>query len=449
MFNSVYYGDIMRSNDAGGNFASFYDSRVTALSDGNPLGAGLGDFYTNLRLSENWNNTNSKDSITWVNNTMDTLVFGETINYVGKVPVISQSYTVTQAQVLPGDSLRLQDKVTSLFVAGFSGGQGVWVTRDALNFIDAPEWWKVISTLGSSTTTSLGWSSDGDNLFVGTSDGRVIRVSGFDDVYTLDEGDSEIGTNFQLVQTTIFSGSGTITGIAPDPNDPDRLMITIGNYGGSGKVRLTTNAAAPSVSWQNIWTSSSVAADLTGMPVYDGIIHTEDPNIMVVGTEMGMFATTDGGNSWTAENNGIPPVPVFGVRQQTWNWQNNPYGPNFVVNPNVIYAGSHGRGIFRTETLLGVTPPSSGSVGRNNDLIVYPNPVVNSTTLTFSLESRSEVVINVYDLNGRMVSTQPRRVLPAGEQRVQLDLTQVRNGTYIVEVLNNGTRRTGRMVVAR
>ena len=64
------------------------DPRMLALASNTVFGAGLGDFYTNVRLYENWNDTGSQDSIVWVNNTEDTLFFGETTEYRGRVPVV-------------------------------------------------------------------------------------------------------------------------------------------------------------------------------------------------------------------------------------------------------------------------------------------------------------------------------------------------------------------------
>ena len=448
MFTTLYYGSIFRTSDGGINFADFLDPRMLALASNTVFGAGLGDFYTNVRLYENWNDTGSQDSIAWVNNTEDTLFFGETIEYRGRVPVVVQSATITQSMVLPGDTLMLQDRVQSLFAAGFGGNQGVWVTRDALNFNDTPEWWKVIDNLGGGTTTCLEWSSDGDALFVGTSDGRVLRVAGFNDAYTLDAADAEQGMNVVLTTATILNTGNTVTGMGPDPSDPNRLLVTLGNYGGGGKVRLTENAMDPSPSFQIVW---SVPNELLGMPVYDGIIHAGNGDIFVVGTEMGIFSSDDAGQTWSVENNGIPAVPVFAVRQQTWNWQNNPYGPTYVQNPYVIYAASHGRGFFRTETLLGVDPgtPIAGNDDVLDALTFFPNPVVNMGTLVFELKDRAEVTVTLYDLNGRQVQALPRRVLPSGEQRLDIPVNGLANGTYLVEVRTETARRMARFVVSR
>ncbi|MCB0783454.1 MAG: T9SS type A sorting domain-containing protein [Flavobacteriales bacterium] len=448
MFTTLYFGAVFRTSDGGINFADMLSPRMLTLSSGGNLGAGLGDFYTNIRLYENWNDLGSEDSVEWVNNGTDTLFFGDQIIYRGNVPVIEQQYTVTQSMVLPGDTLMLQDRVQSLFAIGFGANQGVWVTRDALNIAEAAEWWKVIDNLGGGTTTCLEWSADGNTLFVGTSDGRVVRVTGFNEAYTLDEADVELGNAVVLQQSTILNANNTVTGLAPDPSDPARLMVTFGNYGGGSKVRITDNALAANPSFSIIW---NVPTDLLGMPVYDGIIHADNGDILVIGTEMGIFSSDDAGQTWTVENDGLAPVPVFAVRQQTWNWQNNPYGPTYVRNPYVIYAATHGRGFFRTETLLGVDPgtPIAGSEDVLDALTFFPNPVVNTGTLVFELKERADVTVTLYDLNGRLVEALPRRVLPSGEQRLDIPVNGLANGTYLVEVRTATVRRMARFVVSR
>ncbi|MBK7083601.1 MAG: hypothetical protein IPH53_02610 [Flavobacteriales bacterium] len=139
MFSTVYTGALARSADGGQNFGDFYDACILALGNPGAIdGTGLGDFYTNIRLYENWDDDNSQDSVIWVNNTLDTLVFGQMIDYRGIMPQVVQYHTLTQAQVLPGDTLLLQDRVQTLFAVGFDGGEGIWVTRDACQFVSVP-----------------------------------------------------------------------------------------------------------------------------------------------------------------------------------------------------------------------------------------------------------------------------------------------------------------------
>ncbi|MCB0794467.1 MAG: T9SS type A sorting domain-containing protein [Flavobacteriales bacterium] len=448
MFTTLYFGGLFRTADGGSNFSDFYDSRVTALGAPGDLQNGLGDFYTDIALYENWNDTGSQDSLTWINNTGDTLFFGETVYYVGRMPQVSQSFTVTQAFIAPEDSVRVQDKVQTLLAVGFAGGEGVWVTRDACQFIDGVQWMKVANNAMGNVNV-LEWSADGDHLFWGTSDGNVYRLSGFNNVYSFDQGDVLLGTDYSLDgPTPIMTGGSVITGLSSDPSDPSRLLVSTGGYGGSNKVRLITNATTtPAVG--NLW---NVPLELTGMPVYDCLIHATNNDIMFVGTEWGVMGTDDGGASWTFQTNGMPRVPVFALRQQTWTWDSNPYGPDYVTNPYVIYAGTHGRGAFKTETFLSL-PPSPSSTGSNEEsglaVSVFPNPVAMDATVAFSLDGRNDVSITIYDMKGSVVRNERPTSYGPGEHRVTMNVADLLNGTYMVEVRAEGKRSVGRFVVSR
>ena len=446
MFATVYNGALGRSQDNGQNFSGFYDQRLIDLFEAND--GDLGDFYTNIALFENFNDQNSPYT-TPVHYVLDgDLAPGAsvTITYHGGALHVPQYYTYTNTggTTMPDSTvldLVLPDRVTSLLAVGFSGSAGIWVTRSALNFNDSAQWWKVENAVGN--VNCLAWSNDGNHLFYG--DGNVIhRVSGFNDAYDFDHADVS-GASFALT-TAATSLGAVVTGIAPDkdPFDGNRLMVTLGQYGGTGKVRLSTNATT-AMTFSNIWNPGT---GLTGMPVFDGVIMPGNDDIMVVGTEYGVMATDDGGSTWTFENTGMARVPTFTVRQQTMTWNTNPYGPDYVTNQWVIYAGTHGRGIFRTETLLGMSPGAGSNVGLG-DLTVFPNPVDGIATLGFALNDRKDVSVNVFDMDGRLVFTRKPTSMAPGAQRLTLDASSLEVGAYVVELTAGTDRRTTRFVVQR
>ena len=82
-------------------------------------------------------------------------------------------YTLGSALSM-GDSVIVQDPVSSMFIVGFSGS--VWMTRGALDFMDTPEWYKLATIVGTSTALEI--SDDGNYAWVGTNNGRVYRISG-------------------------------------------------------------------------------------------------------------------------------------------------------------------------------------------------------------------------------------------------------------------------------
>jgi hypothetical protein len=300
------------------------------------------------------------------------------------------------------------------------------------------QWWKVESSVGN--VNCLAWSADGNHLYYG--DGNSVgRIGNINLAYDFAHADVS-GTDF-ILNTGSHGFSALVTGIAPDPNETDRLMVTLGQYGGTGKVQVTESATS-AMTFTNVW---NPGAGLTAMPVYDGVIHADNNDVMVVGTEYGVMATDDGGATWAFENNGMARVPTFTVRQQTMTWDDNPFGPDYVENQWVIYAGTHGRGFFRTETLLGLAPGPEGAAALTG-LSVFPSPASSTATVGFSLPDRAEAVLTVYDMNGRAVQQLKQGMLAPGAHRVELDVRQLGAGTYLVALQAGTEQRIARFVVS-
>lgn len=84
----------------------------------------------------------------------------------------------------------------------------------------------------------------------------------------------------------------------------------------------------------------------------------------------------------------------------------------------------------------------SVSLGQN-----YPNPVVGRTTVPFSLESAQQVRVSVIDALGREVLVAADEAFAAGEQTVELDLTNLPSGVYIYRVATEGQTFSRKLVV--
>ena len=80
---------------------------------------------------------------------------------------------------------------------------------------------------------------------------------------------------------------------------------------------------------------------------------------------------------------------------------------------------------------------------QSNTLSVYPNPAVNETFVT--VESAGLNTISVYDIQGRMVSTESVEAM-AGEQ-VRISTEMLNAGVYFVTVSNESAVHTAKLVV--
>lgn len=64
----------------------------------------------------------------------------------------------------------------------------------------------------------------------------------------------------------------------------------------------------------------------------------------------------------------------------------------------------------------------------------YPNPFLDTTTISFDVPHRSHVKISVYDLSGRVVSTLLDRTLQSGKHRLTLESADLSSGVYLIQM---------------
>jgi hypothetical protein len=83
-------------------------------------------------------------------------------------------------------------------------------------------------------------------------------------------------------------------------------------------------------------------------------------------------------------------------------------------------------------------------------LNIYPNPATVSATVTFKIEKSGNTVLTIIDSNGRVVYRYEPGILPLGENRLELDLSGLKDGVYHCQLTNNGSISvTRKFVIAR
>ena len=83
---------------------------------------------------------------------------------------------------------------------------------------------------------------------------------------------------------------------------------------------------------------------------------------------------------------------------------------------------------------------------KTNRTDVYPNPTDGAFQLRFSQLESGRVTVHIYDHTGRIMKTLTRGSLDAGSHVLSLDLSDVREGPYIYELVTGKERLRGRIV---
>jgi hypothetical protein len=79
----------------------------------------------------------------------------------------------------------------------------------------------------------------------------------------------------------------------------------------------------------------------------------------------------------------------------------------------------------------------------------YPNPFNPTTQIRFTLPEQSQVSLVVYDMLGREVARLIDELLPAGEQTVRFDASNLANGVYIYRIQANQQERVRMMTLIK
>lgn len=341
--------------------------------------------------------------------------------------------------------IKVRDPYTTMTIAGFNGGNGIWMTRDGLNFNTTPQWIRLDNAPAGTGTKAVEFTVNvepeaGNHMFVSGWDGKLYRFDGLESIYS----QSDVPAN---MRKQIQSVGAAITGIAVDPNNPNHVVITVGGYGtvSSGKVQETFNALAETVNWTNIWNVDG----LEKMPCYDVVIDAMDPSgaTILIGTEYGVFATDNGGDDWAMANRNMASAanqvtaPVFDLKQQ---WR----GASPWINPSnqgAIYAATHGRGIFRSDLFLDVEDATAAAMDAARGLLVYPNPVTDATFTVQSQAMKGNFQLQVFDLTGRLSVDQAVQGYTGGPLTV--DASNLTNGQYVVRLVNGKFQETAKLLV--
>ena len=352
------------------------------------------------------------------------------------------------------DSVIVHDPVsTKLFVTGRVAESdkfySVFYTLDAMHATRTAEWYKIIAKTDSINPTCMTISVDGDNLFVGTADNKIARVSNLRhavDINTASVDSAEFVCTLTKIALPI--DGQIVTSIAVYPEDANKIVVTLGNYGNQNYVLYSDNALSDNPTF-----TAKQGEDLPAMPVYSAV-YTSTGHVLI-GTDHGVYRTTDitvSSPEWILESDNMGDVPVLDLKQQLIRQDDMVVStiiddvPVETVYPGtnnqgVIYAATYGRGLFRCETYRQqhFTSVLETPVAFESKVSMYPNPVRDNAKVCFELNNSAMVSYQVYDMSGRLVKTETLGNYSEGKYEVNVNMSNLSKGAYVLR-LNAGNR---------
>ena len=149
-------------------------------------------------------------------------------------------------------------------------------------------------------------SPDGGSLYVSsTNSGTLSRIDGIQaavwDTAMLSGATISDSLSIRNINSNLPSGR-SVTDIEVDYNNPNRVIVTLGNYGNSSHVYITENALDDAPTWR------SIQGALPNFPVYDAEISVSNPAHIILGTEFGVYYA----------QNGNATTPTWDVQQRQY-----------------------------------------------------------------------------------------------------------------------------------
>lgn len=313
------------------------------------------------------------------------------------------------------DSIMVKVPKQSMLLYGTH--EALYMSRNAIDFSTNVEWIK-LSTEGCQIAslplgiTAIATSKDGDHVFYGTNRGKLYRVSNVSKVLSDSDVSNATVTLIGEFYQTDLGLPTVITDIAVDPNDPEHVIATVGYYDQTTNIYKTNTG----ISASDASGFASIDGNLPQIPVYSAMIEVNS-GAYIIGTEYGLFSSTDGGVNWTQEVSGPPQGPVTMIRQETFEW---------VPNYGQIYVATHGRGMFTSDHYVTSVSEEPKAINRLN-VEVYPNPAINSIQFNIDNPNDQDLLIQVIDLKGQLVQTETKK-----DQ--QLNIASLSSGTYILSI---------------
>jgi len=145
----------------------------------------------------------------------------------------------------------------------------------------------------------------------------------------------------------------------------------------------------------------------------------------VVGTEYGVYTSTDDGVSWSREVD-VPYCPVIMISQQTWGGAKN-FGQ--------IYVATHGRGVFTSEHYVGSNELTGNDKLEKTELKVFPNPAINQLNLDLLVSINGNYPIEIFNMEGKLIQSTTKNFVNGISKGT--DISNLITGNYFIVVKSN------------
>ena len=138
-------------------------------------------------------------------------------------------------------------------------------------------------------------------------------------------------------------------------------------------------------------------------------------------------------------NRSIPVIPAIAT--------NSTQGIQMTALGNTLNAYNNG-------TLTPNCRNSGSRMDQNNSspdfsLSIYPNPVLYTTTVSFTLTQAQKISLKIFDMNGKLVATLADKIFDTGENELKWNAEKMQAGVYLLQLQSVEKLLTEKLIVTR
>jgi hypothetical protein len=186
-------------------------------------------------------------------------------------------------------------------------------------------------------------------------------------------------------------------------------------------------------------TWADATGDLPSIPVNTSIVDPLDADAWFVGTDLGVWTSTNGGTNWVPFETGLPNVVVTDLEIHR--------------SARKLVAGTYGRGAWEIDLPQHGTGVAVAASKPALDLMLdspAPNPVRDLTWVRFAARHEGKVTLDVYDVQGRRVDRLAELARGDGVVRAApWHAGDAGSGVYFVVLTAGADQKTVKMIVEK